>query len=84
MIDHQESALHEHLRVSPEQWERLEQTAQGNPLFPGPSPGSTRDGGPRPPRMATHDTEMRAARASLFAAQAIARKLIADGREPDK
>ena len=36
-----------------------------------------------PTRWPATDTEMRVARASLFAAQAIARRLIADGREEE-
>ena len=73
--------LHQHVRGSPEQWERLEQAAQGTPYSPNQvlvqlaMEALDRREWPR------NDTEMRVARASLFAAQAIARKLIADGRE---
>ena len=74
-------SLHKHIRISPEQWERIERAAEGSPHSPNQVlvdlamealdrrewPGTA--------------TEMRVARASLFAAQAIARQLIADGHE---
>ena len=69
------------VRVSPGQWERLEQAAQGTPYSPKQvlvqlaMEALDRREWPR------NDTEMRVARAPLFAAQALARKLIADGHE---
>ncbi len=78
-----DGSLHKHIRVSPEQWQRLEAAAAGTPLTANQVlvelamealdrrewPGS--------------ETEIKVARASLFAAQAIARQLIADGREQE-
>ncbi len=78
-----DGSLHKHIRVSREQWERLERAAQGTPwssnqvLVEFAMEALDRREWP------ATDTEMRVARASLFAAQAIARKLIADGREAD-
>ena len=83
MTDTQEKALHKHVRVSLEQWERLERAEQGTPYSPNQvlvqlaMEALGRREWPR------SDTKMRVAWASLFAAQAIARKLIADGREQD-
>ena len=81
MAKPREKALHKHVRVSPEQWKRLEAAAEGTPLTANQLlvqlamealdrrawPGT--------------ETEIRVARASLFAAQALARDLIANGRE---
>ena len=76
-----DKATHKHIRILPEQWDRLEAAAAGTLLTANQLmvelamealnqrqwPGTT--------------TEIRVARASLFAAQAIARDLIAAGRE---
>ena len=78
-----DGSLHKHIRVSRAQWERIERAAEGSPHSPNQIlvelamealdrrawPGT--------------DTEMRVARASLFAAQTLARQLIADGREQE-
>ena len=34
MADPREKALHKHVRIAPEQWERLEQAAHGTPHSP--------------------------------------------------
>jgi len=78
-----DGSLHKHIRVSRTQWERIERAAEGSPHSPNQvlvelaMEALDRRGWP------ATDTEMRVARASLFAAQAIARRLIADGREGD-
>ena len=83
MADSREKALHKHVRIAPEQWERLERAAQGTPhssnqilvelameaLDRREWPGTK--------------VEMRVARASLFTAQAIALDLIAAGRDKE-
>ena len=83
MVDSKEKALHKHVRIAAEQWERLEQAAQGTPhsanqilvelaieaLDRREWPGT--------------EVEMRVARASLFTAHAIALDLIAAGREKE-
>ena len=83
MADSREKALHKHIRIAPEQWERLERAAQGTPHSPNQIlvelamealdrrawPGT--------------EVEMRVARASLFTAQAIALDLIAAGRDKE-
>ena len=83
MTDSREKALHKHVRIAPEQWERLERAAQGTPHSPNQIlvelamealdrrtwPGT--------------EVEVRVARASLFTAQAIALDLIAAGREKE-
>ena len=78
-----DGSLHKHIRVSREQWERIERAAQSTPHSPNQVlvelamealdrrdwPGT--------------ETEIKVARASLFAAQVLARDLIANGREKD-
>ena len=81
MAKPREKALHKHVRVSPEQWKRLEAAAEGTPLTANQllvqlaMEALDRRGWPGT------ETETRVARASLFAAQALARDLIANGRE---
>ena len=76
-----DKALHKHIRILPEQWQRVEHAAAGtvysaNQLLVELAMEAL-------DRRESLDTkaELRVARASLFAAQAIARQLIADGRE---
>ena len=70
-----------HIRVLPEQWERIERAAHGSILTANQlvielaMEALDRREWPRT------EAETRVARASLFTAQAIARDLIADGRE---
>ena len=81
MADSKEKALHKHVRIAPEQWERLEQAAQGTPHSPNQilvvlaMEALDRRAWP------STEVEMRVARAALFTAQAIALDLIAAGRE---
>ena len=78
-----EISLHKHIRVSPAQWERIEQAAQGSPHSPNQILVELAMEALDRREWPGTDTEMRVARASLFAAQAIARQLIADGREQE-
>ena len=76
-------ALHKHIRILPEQWQRVEQAAAGtlysaNQLLVELAMEALDRRESLGP-----DAELRVARASLFAAQAIARRLIADGREEE-
>ena len=74
-------ALHKHIRILPEQWQRVEHAAAGtvysaNQLLVELAMEALHR------RESLHaNAELRVARASLFAAQAIARQLITDGRE---
>ena len=76
-----QTTIDKHIRVLPEQWERIEQAAQGTVLTANQLviqlAMETLDRREWPGT----ETEIRVARASLFTAQAVARKLIAAGRE---
>ena len=83
MTNSPDKALHKHIRILPEQWQRVERAAAGivysaNQLLVELAMEALN-------RRASLDreAEVRVARASLFAAQAIARRLIADGREDE-
>ncbi len=78
-----DSSLHKHIRISREQWERLERAAQGTPRSPNQVLVELAMEALDRREWPGTETEMRVARASLFAAQAIARQLIADGREQE-
>ena len=81
MADSTEKTVKKNIRVRPRQWERIERAADGSALTANQlvielaSEALDRRGWPNT------DTEIRVARASLFTAQAIARDLIAAGRE---
>lgn len=81
MAESTERTINKHIRVLPEQWERIERTAQGTALTANQIvielaiEALDRRDWPKT------EAEVRVARASLFAAQAIARDLIAAGRE---
>ena len=81
MADSTDKTLSKHIRVSPEQWERIERASQGSALTANQLivelaiEALDRREWPR------SEAEIKVARASLFAAQALARGLIADGRE---
>ena len=83
MAKSSDGSLHKHIRVSPAQWERLERAAQGTPWSPNQVLVQLAMEALDRREWPSTETEMRVARASLFAAQAIARKLIADGREEE-
>ena len=78
-----DGSLHKHIRISREQWERLERAAQGTPHSPNQVLVDLAMEALDRREWPATETEMRVARASLFAAQAIARQLIADGREAE-
>ena len=77
------TTIDKHIRVLPGQWERIEQAAEGSSLTANQLAielaieALDRREWPRT------EAEVRVARASLFAAQAIARDLIAAGREKE-
>ena len=81
LADSAERTLNKHIRVLPDQWERIEKAAQGTALTANQMvielaiEALDRRDWPRT------EAETRVARASLFAAQVLARGLIADGRE---
>ena len=81
MIDSTERSLKKHIRVSPEQWERIERAAEGTAftanLLVIELAMETLDWRESPQT----EEEARVARASLFSAQVLARDLIANGRE---
>ena len=76
-------SLHKHIRISPEQWERIERAAEGSPHSPNQVLVELAIEALDRREWPGTGTEMRVARASLFAAQALARGLIADGREQE-
>ncbi len=78
-----DGSLHKHIRISREQWERLERAAQGTPHSPNQVLVELAMEALDRRQWPATETEMRVARASLFTAQAIARRLIADGREQE-
>ena len=76
-----ERSLKKHIRVSPEQWQRMERAAEGTAFTANllvvelAMEALDRRESPRT------EEEARIARASLFSAQVLARDLIAKGRE---
>lgn len=83
MTNSPDRSLHRHIWVSREQWERSERTTEGSPHSPKQVPVEFAMEALNRREWPGTETEMRVARASLFAAQAIARRLIADGRESE-
>ena len=83
MIDSKEKALHKHVRIAPEQWERLERAAQGTPHSPNQILVELAMEALDRREWPSTEVEMRVARASLFTAQATALDLIAAGREKE-
>ena len=81
MADSTERTINKHIRVLPEQWEPIERAPQGTALTANQLvielAIETLDRRDWPKT----EAEIRVARASLFAAQAIARDMIAAGRE---
>jgi len=76
-----DGSLHKHIRVSPAQWERIERAAEGSPHSPNQILVELAMEALDRREWPGTETEIKVARASLFAAQALARGLIADGRE---
>ena len=83
MPDSKKKALHKHVRIAPEQWERLEQAAQGTPHSPNQFLVELAMEALDRREWPATEVEMRVARASLFTAQATALDLIAAGREKE-
>ena len=83
MAETTEKTINKHIRVLPEQWDRIERAAQGTALTANQLVMELAiealDRRDWPSTIA----ETRVARASLFTAQAIARDLIAAGRDRD-
>ena len=83
MPDSTEKTINKHIRVLPEQWQRIERAAQGSAFTPNQLvielaiEALDRREWPR------SEAETRVARASLFAAQVLARDLIANGRNDE-
>ena len=75
--------IQKNIRVTPEQWKRIEKTARERGISPNrlivDLVMEALDRGEWP----STEAEIRVARASLFTAQAIARDLISSGREGD-
>ena len=76
-------ALHKHIRVLPEQWQRVERAAEGTVYSANQLLVELAMEALDRRQWPDTETEIKVARASLFAAQAIARRLIADGREEE-
>lgn len=76
-----DGSLHKHIRVSPAQWERIERAAEDSPHSPNQVLVELAMEALDRREWPATDTETRVARASLFAAQVLARDLIANGRE---
>ena len=78
-----DGSLHKHIRVSRAQWERIERAAEGSPHSPNQVLVELAIEALDRREWPVTNTEMRVARASLFAAQVLARGLIADGRDQE-
>ncbi len=76
-------ALHKHIRILPEQWQRVERAAAGTVYSANQLLVELAIEALDRRESLDPEAEVRVARASLFAAQAIARRLIADGREEE-
>ena len=83
MADSTEKTVNKHIRVRPEKWERIEQAAEGSTLTANQLVIELAIEALERRENAKTVAEIRVARASLFAAQAIARDLIAAGREKE-
>ena len=83
MAESTEKTINKHIRVLPEQWDRIERAAQGTALTANQLLIELAIEALDRREWPSTEAEIRVARASLFAAQAIARDLIASGREHD-
>ena len=83
MADTKEKALHKHVRIAPEQWERLERAAQCTPHSPNQLLVELAMKALDRREWPGIEVEIRVARAALFTAQAIALDLIAAGRDKE-
>ena len=83
MADSTEKTVNKHIRVRPEQWERIERAAEGSALTANQLLMELAIEALERRESPKTVAEIRVARASLFTAQAIARDLIAAGREKE-
>ena len=81
MADSTGRTVKKNIRVQPEQWERVERAAEGTALTANQLVMALAIEALDRREQPQTEAEIRVARASLFTAQAIARKLIAEGRE---
>ena len=75
--------LQKNIRVTPAQWDRIEKAAKDRGVSANQLVVELAMEALHRREWPASETEIRVARASLFAAQALARNLIADGREPE-
>ena len=83
MADSSERTVKKHITARPEQWERIEQAARGSALTANQLVMELAIEALYCHDWAKTEPEIRVARSPLFAAQAIARELIAAGRGQD-
>ena len=83
MTDATEKTVNKHIRVRPEQWERVEEAAQAGALTANQLVMELAIEALDRREWPKTEAEIRVARASLFTAQAVARDLIAAGREKE-
>ncbi len=81
MAESVDKTLSKHIRVSPEQWERIEQASRGSALTANQIVVELAIEALDRSQWPGSETETKVARASLFVTQALARDIIADGRE---
>ena len=75
--------LQKNIRVTPAQWDRIEKAAEDRDVSANQLVVELAIEALDRREWPATETEIRVARASLFAAQALARNLIADGRDPE-
>ena len=75
--------LQKNIRVTPAQWDRIEKAAKDRGVSANQLVVELAMNALNRREWPATETEIRVARASLFAAQALARNLIANGREPE-
>lgn len=83
MAESTDKTLSKHIRVSHKQWERIERASHGTALTANQLLVELAIEALDRREWPGTETEIKVARASLFTAQAIARRLIADGREQE-
>ena len=81
MMESPDRSLHKHIRILPEQWQRVERAAEGTVYSANQLLVEFAMEALDRREMLGSDAEIRIARASLFAAQVLARDLIAAGKE---
>ena len=83
MTDSTDKTVKKNIRVRPEQWERIERAAEGTALTANQLVMALAMEALNHRERPQTEADLRVARASLFAAQVLARDLIAAGREKD-